>query len=140
MVASSPDGAAGCGAHSGANGKRRYPPRRSGEAQPLRAFRACRRLCATGFVEGGAGRRRRQRSGQSRRPGHHQSTGAMAVPAIQVRGARGLVALGIDDRITHRIDARTGISLVLVMTEMRSVGPGLVRAMRRRRRPGKVDR
>ncbi len=123
--------------------KRRDPPRRSGEGQPLRPFRSGRRLRASGLVDGGAGSRRRQRAGQARRHGHHHATSAVTVPAIQVRGARGLIALGIGvgHRVGHGIDARTDISLmlVLVVTDMCSVGPGLVRAIRCHRRPAEVE-
>lgn len=68
------------------------------------------------------------------------------MPAIQVDGAGGTVALGIGvgHRVGHGINARTGSGLMLVlmfvMTEVRSVGLHLMRAVRSHRRPAELER
>ena len=128
--------------------KGRDPPRRSGEEQPLRAFGSGRRVGARGFVEGGAGRRRRERAGQTRRQSQHHAAGAVAVPAVQVDGAGGLVALGISvgQQVGCLLNAWAGISLTLVlvrmfvMPEVSSVRLSLVRAIRGHRRPAELER
>jgi len=65
----------------------------------------------------------------------------VAVSAVQVHGARGLVALGI--RVGHGLHVGTGVSvvlvLVLVVTEV-SGTLSLVLAIRRHCRPAELER
>jgi hypothetical protein len=128
------------------------PPRRSGEGQPLRAFGSGRRMRTAGFVEGSTGRHRRQCAGQCRRQSQHRAAEAMAVSAVQIHGARRLVALNIRGRIRNRprIDnpignrfgttAGSSVVLVVVVTQVPGGGLGLVSAIRGHRRPAELER
>ncbi|MBC7727279.1 MAG: hypothetical protein H7242_06640 [Microbacteriaceae bacterium] len=94
----------------------------------------------TRIVGGGVGRRRGKHTGQAGWQRQHGAAVTVAVTAIEIQGARRVVARGL--RIDNRFDSDRGIGVlrVRVVTKMSGVGLRLMPAVRRHGRPAELER
>jgi hypothetical protein len=94
----------------------------------------------TRVVGGSAGQRCGRHAGQAGWQRQHGAAVTVAVAAIDLQGARGLVVRGrqIDKRLG--IDSGIGVLRMRVMTEMPSAGRRFMPAVRRHGRPAELER